>query len=64
MSVKYVIWISSSLLIPFIAHGVLFIKYASVLLQALSIQVDEDFLFALLDLTKVRGLAWENEQAE
>ncbi|KAG8880371.1 hypothetical protein FRB97_000908 [Tulasnella sp. 331] len=46
------------------SHGVLFIKYASILLQALSIQMDEDFLFALLDLTKVKGIVWEDEQAD
>lgn len=46
------------------AHGVLFIKYASILLQALSIQMDEDFLFALLDLTKLHNLTWETEEEE
>ncbi|KAG8981485.1 hypothetical protein FRB94_008774 [Tulasnella sp. JGI-2019a] len=46
------------------SHGVLFIKYASILLQALSVQMDEDFLFALLDLTKVKGIVWEDEQAD
>jgi hypothetical protein len=50
--------------IVFSAHGVTFVKYASVLLQVLQIQVDEDFLFALLDLTKVKGVSWEEEQAE
>ncbi|KZS92954.1 vacuolar protein sorting-associated protein 13 [Sistotremastrum niveocremeum HHB9708] len=42
-------------------HGVLFVKYASILLQAMTIQVDEDFLFALYDLTKLKGLSWEDE---
>ncbi|KAH7104413.1 vacuolar protein sorting-associated protein vps13 [Auriculariales sp. MPI-PUGE-AT-0066] len=44
------------------AHGVTFIKYASVLLQALTVQTDEDFLFALLDLSKLKGASWEHEQ--
>ncbi|KAF8311204.1 hypothetical protein DL93DRAFT_2229838 [Clavulina sp. PMI_390] len=43
------------------SHGVLFIKYASILLQALTVRADEDFLFALLDFTKVQGASWEEE---
>ncbi|QRV76706.1 vacuolar protein sorting-associated protein 13 [Ceratobasidium sp. AG-Ba] len=43
------------------SHGVTFIKYASVLLQALSIQLDEDFLFTLLDFAKLEGVAWGAE---
>lgn len=41
------------------AHGVIFIKYCSILLQALTIQADEDFLFALFDLTKIKGAPWD-----
>ncbi|BFZ60577.1 Vacuolar protein sorting-associated protein 13 [Saitoella coloradoensis] len=40
------------------AHGVIFIKYATMLLQELSMEMDEDFLFALLDFTKVPGATW------
>jgi vacuolar protein sorting-associated protein 13A/C len=40
-------------------HGVLFVKYCSVLLQALTIEADEDFLFAIYDLTQVKGASWE-----
>ena len=36
-----------------VAHGVFFVKYASVLLQAITIQIDEAFLYAFLDLTDV-----------
>ncbi|KAG9102497.1 hypothetical protein FRC06_001944 [Ceratobasidium sp. 370] len=43
------------------SHGVTFVKYASVLLQALSIQLDEDFLFTLLDFAKLEGVAWGSE---
>lgn len=43
------------------AHGVLFVKYASILLQALTIQIDEAFLYASLDLTKLEGVSWESE---
>lgn len=42
-----------------IAHGVTFIKYCSILLQALTVQADEDFLFALFDLTKLKGAPWD-----
>jgi vacuolar protein sorting-associated protein 13A/C len=46
-----------------IAYGVLFIKYASVLLQALTVQLDEDFLMEVIDLTKIKG-AWEEHSVE
>lgn len=39
-------------------HGVVFIKYATALLQEMSIEVDEDFLFALLDFSKFPGASW------
>lgn len=44
-----------------VGHGVLFVKYASILLQAITIQVDEAFLYAVLDLTKLQGIDWEAE---
>lgn len=40
-------------------HGVLFIKYCSILLQALTIEADEDLLFAIYDLTQIKGASWE-----
>jgi vacuolar protein sorting-associated protein 13A/C len=43
-------------------HGVLFVKYCSILLQALTIQADEDFLYAVYELSKIRGASWEEEQ--
>lgn len=43
------------------SHGVLFIKYATVLLQEMSVEVDEDFLFALLDFSKIPGASWNTE---
>ncbi len=39
----------------------LFVKYASILLQAITIQLDEAFLYAVLDLTKLQGVDWEAE---
>ncbi|KAF8761669.1 Vacuolar protein sorting-associated protein [Rhizoctonia solani] len=44
------------------SHGVTFIKYASVLLQSLSVQLDEDFLFTLLDFAKLEGVAWDRSR--
>lgn len=43
------------------SHGVLFIKYATVLLQEMSIEVDEDFLFALIDFSNIPGASWNTE---
>lgn len=40
------------------AYGVFFVKYATILLQELTMEVDEDFLFALLDFSKVPGASW------
>lgn len=40
------------------AHGVFFVKYATILLQEMTMEVDEDFLFALLDFSKVPGASW------
>jgi vacuolar protein sorting-associated protein 13A/C len=47
-----------------IEHGVLFIKYCSVLLQALTIEADEDLLFAIYDLTQIKGASWEDGAIE
>lgn len=44
----------------FTEHGVMFIKYCSILLQALTIEADEDLLFAIYDLTKIKGISWED----
>jgi len=43
---------------------VLFVKYCSILLQALTIQADEDFLYAVYELSKIRGASWEEEQRQ
>jgi vacuolar protein sorting-associated protein 13A/C len=42
----------------------MFIKYCSILLQALTIEADEDLLFAIYDLTKIRGVSWEEGTEE
>ncbi|KAI0361599.1 vacuolar protein sorting-associated protein 13 [Trametes cingulata] len=45
-------------------HGVFFVKYCSILLQALTVEADEDFLFALYDLTKIKGASWDDGQED
>lgn len=42
------------------SHGVVFIKYATVLLQEMTMELDEDFLFALLEFSKFPGASWNN----
>ena len=44
------------------SYGVLYIKYASVLLQQMTLEVDEDFVFAMLDFAKIPGASWSEEQ--
>ncbi len=43
------------------SYGVLYIKYATLLLQQITIELDEDFIFALLDFTKVLEASWSEE---
>lgn len=43
------------------SYGVTYIKYFTVLLQQLTIEIDEDFIFALLDFTKIPGASWSVE---
>ena len=42
-------------------YGVLYIKYATLLLQEMTIEIDEDFIFAMLDFMKVPGASWTEE---
>ncbi len=44
-------------------HGVIFVKYCSVLLQALTIEADEDLLFSLYELMQIEGI-WEDGAEE
>ena len=45
-------------------HGVLFIKYATLLLQEMTLEIDEDFLYALLDFSKFPGASWNKEHVD
>ncbi|KAI0966089.1 hypothetical protein F4678DRAFT_306550 [Xylaria arbuscula] len=40
------------------SYGVLYVKYATVLLQQMTIDLDEDFIYAVLDFSKVPGASW------
>ncbi|KAF3389182.1 Vacuolar protein sorting-associated protein 13 [Penicillium rolfsii] len=44
------------------SYGVLYIKYATLLLQQMTLELDEDFIFALLDFAKVPGASWSEPQ--
>lgn len=44
------------------SYGVLYIKYATILLQQMTLELDEDFIFAMLDFSKVPGASWSEEQ--
>ena len=44
------------------SYGVMYVKYATLLLQQITIELDEDFIFALLDFTKVPGASWSEEK--
>ncbi|KAI8450966.1 hypothetical protein BY996DRAFT_6432303 [Phakopsora pachyrhizi] len=39
-------------------HGVVYIKYATVLLQKMSLEMDESFVIALLGFSKLSGNSW------
>ncbi|KAK5230843.1 Vacuolar protein sorting-associated protein 13 [Exophiala xenobiotica] len=44
------------------SYGVLYIKYATLLLQQITVELDEDFIFAMLDFLKVPGASWAEEK--
>ncbi|MCJ1472238.1 hypothetical protein MMC13_000885 [Lambiella insularis] len=43
------------------SYGVLYIKYATLLLQQMTIELDEDFIYAMLEFSKVPGASWTEE---
>ena len=43
------------------SYGVLYVKYATILLQQMTVDLDEDFVFALLDFSNVPGASWTVE---
>ncbi|CZT04223.1 related to vacuolar protein sorting-associated protein VPS13 [Rhynchosporium graminicola] len=40
------------------SYGVLYVKYATILLQQMTLEIDEDFVYALLEFSKVPGATW------
>jgi len=44
------------------SYGVLYIKYFTFLLQQMTLEIDEDFIFAMLDFTKIPGASWSEEK--
>lgn len=42
-------------------HGVVYIKYATVLLQKMSLEMDESFVIALMGFSKFSGASWNQE---
>lgn len=44
------------------SYGVLYIKYFTFLMQQMTIEIDEDFIFALLDFSKIPGASWSEEK--
>ncbi|KAJ5606070.1 hypothetical protein N7510_008851 [Penicillium lagena] len=46
------------------SYGVLYIKYATLLLQQMTLELDEDFVMAMLDFVKIPGASWTEEQEE
>lgn len=44
------------------SYGVLYIKYFTFLMQQMTIEIDEDFIFAMLDFMKIPGASWSEEK--
>lgn len=44
------------------SYGVLYIKYFTFLMQQMTIEIDEDFIFAMLDFMKVPGASWTEQK--
>lgn len=44
------------------SYGVTYIKYFTFLMQQMTIEIDEDFIFAMLDFTKIPGLQAEKQE--
>ncbi|KAH6845758.1 hypothetical protein B0I37DRAFT_435189 [Chaetomium sp. MPI-CAGE-AT-0009] len=42
------------------SYGVEYIKYATVLLQEMTVELDEDFIYAVLEFSKIPGASWSS----
>ena len=43
------------------SYGVMYIKYFTLLLQQMTLELDEDFIFTMLEFAKVPGASWSEE---
>ncbi|KAL6717664.1 Vacuolar protein sorting-associated protein 13 [Lecanora helva] len=43
------------------SYGVIYVKYFTLLLQQMTLELDEDFIFTMLDFVKVPGASWSEE---
>lgn len=46
------------------SYGVLYIKYATILIQQMTVELDEDFVFALMDFSNIPGASWTVSESE
>ncbi|KAJ4289964.1 Vacuolar protein sorting-associated protein 13 [Collariella sp. IMI 366227] len=46
------------------SYGVEYIKYATVLLQEMTVELDEDFIYAVLEFSKIPGASWSSIEEE
>ncbi|EUC45840.1 hypothetical protein COCMIDRAFT_4977 [Bipolaris oryzae ATCC 44560] len=44
------------------SYGVLYIKYFTFLLQQMTVEIDEDFIFAMIDFANIPGASWTEEK--
>jgi vacuolar protein sorting-associated protein 13A/C len=44
------------------SYGVMYIKYFTFLLQQMTLEIDEDFIFAMIDFAKIPGASWSEEK--
>ena len=43
------------------SYGVMYIKYFTLLFQQMTLELDEDFIFTMLDFAKIPGASWSEE---
>ncbi|KAL1838057.1 hypothetical protein VTJ49DRAFT_3105 [Mycothermus thermophilus] len=46
------------------SYGVEYIKYATILLQEMTVDLDEDFIFAVLEFSRIPGASWSTTVEE
>lgn len=46
------------------SYGVEYIKYATILLQQMTVELDEDFIYAVLEFSKIPGASWSSAEEQ